>query len=85
MELDEAKRKFTERWGTLGSAWGISRTMAQVHALLLVSSTALSTEDIMDQLQISRGNVNLNVRALMDWGLVRKELRIGGAPGVLFC
>jgi DNA-binding transcriptional regulator GbsR (MarR family) len=77
MQLDEAKRRFIEGWGTLGSAWGVSRTMAQVHALLLVSVGALSTEDIMEQLQISRGNVNLNVRALMDWGLVRKELRPG--------
>ncbi|MCC2546894.1 transcriptional regulator [Hymenobacter sp. BT175] len=77
MQLDEAKRRFIEGWGTLGSAWGVSRTMAQVHALLLVSVGALSTEDIMDQLQISRGNANMNVRALMDWGIVRKELRPG--------
>ncbi|MET4106648.1 MarR family transcriptional regulator [Hymenobacter sp. UYP22] len=77
MQLDEAKSKFIEGWGTLGSAWGVSRTMAQVHALLLVSAGALSTEDIMEQLQISRGNANMNVRALMDWGLVRKELRPG--------
>ena len=77
MQLDEAKRRFIEGWGTLGSAWGVSRTMAQVHALLLISSTALSTEEIMEQLQISRGNVNMNVRALMDWGIVRKELRPG--------
>lgn len=77
MQLDEAKRKFTEGWGTLGSAWGVSRTMAQVHALLLVTPGALSTEDIMEQLQISRGNTNMNVRALIDWGLVRKELRPG--------
>jgi len=77
MQLDEAKRRFIEGWGTLGSAWGVSRTMAQVHALLLVSLGSLSTEDIMEQLQISRGNVNLNVRALMDWGIVRKELRPG--------
>jgi DNA-binding transcriptional regulator GbsR (MarR family) len=77
MQLDEAKRKFTEGWGTLGSAWGVSRTMAQVHALLLVTPGALSTEDIMEQLQISRGNANMNVRALIDWGLVRKELRPG--------
>jgi DNA-binding transcriptional regulator GbsR (MarR family) len=77
MQLDEAKSKFIEGWGTLGSAWGVSRTMAQVHALLLVSPGALSTEDIMEQLQISRGNVNMNVRALMDWGIVRKELRPG--------
>ena len=77
MQLDEAKRRFIEGWGTLGSAWGVSRTMAQVHALLLVSVGALSTEEIMDQLQISRGNANMNVRALMDWGIVRKELRPG--------
>lgn len=77
MQLDEAKRRFIEGWGTLGSAWGVSRTMAQVHALLLVSPGALSTEDLMEQLQISRGNANMNVRALMDWGIVRKELRPG--------
>lgn len=77
MQLDEAKRRFIEGWGTLGSAWGVSRTMAQVHALLLIAPEALSADDIMEQLQISRGNVNLNVRALMDWGIVRKELRPG--------
>ncbi|MBC6610597.1 transcriptional regulator [Hymenobacter sp. BT507] len=77
MQLNEAKSRFIEGWGTLGSAWGVSRTMAQVHALLLIAPEALSADDIMEQLQISRGNVNLNVRALMDWGIVRKELRPG--------
>jgi DNA-binding transcriptional regulator GbsR (MarR family) len=51
--------------------------MAQVHALLLVSPEPLSADEIMEQLQISRGNANLNVRALMDWGLVEKVLRPG--------
>lgn len=77
MKLDEAKEKFIQAWGTLGSNWGISRTMAQVHALLLVSPGPLSAEDVMEQLQISRGNANLNLRALIDWGLVQKELRPG--------
>lgn len=77
MKLDEAKEKFIQAWGTLGSNWGISRTMAQVHALLLVSPDPLSAEDVMEQLQISRGNANLNLRALIDWGLVQKELRPG--------
>lgn len=77
MKLDEAKEKFIQAWGTLGSSWGISRTMAQVHALLLISPDALSAEEIMEQLSISRGNANLNVRALIDWGLVQKELRPG--------
>ena len=51
--------------------------MAQVHALLLVSTKPLSADDIMETLQISRGNVNMNVRALIDWGIVSKEFVMG--------
>lgn len=74
MELEEAKQRFIQAWGGLGSSWGINRTMSQIHALLLVSPGALSAEEIMEGLKASRGNVNMNVRALMDWGLVKKEL-----------
>lgn len=77
MTLEEGKNKFIQSWGALGSSWGINRTMAQIHALLLVSPEALSAEDIMDALKISRGNANMNIRALIDWGLVFKELKAG--------
>ena len=77
MKLQEAKAEFILSWGVLGSSWGINKAMAQIHALLLVSSEALSTEEIMDELQISRGNVNMNTRALIEWGIVEKELKIG--------
>ncbi|MFC0185916.1 DNA-binding transcriptional regulator GbsR, MarR family [Pseudarcicella hirudinis] len=77
MTLEEAKQHLVQAWGTLGSSWGVSRTMAQVHALLLVSPEPMSTEEIMEALQISRGNVNMNVRDLMDWGIVRKILKTG--------
>lgn len=77
MELAEGKQKFIESWGKLGSEWGINRTMAQLHALLLLSPDALTTEDVMLELNISRGNANMNLRDLMDWGLVEKQLRPG--------
>ncbi len=77
MHLDEAKNQFIQSWGTLGSQWGINRTMSQIHALLLVSAAELSAEDIMEQLNISRGNANMNLRALMDWGLVTKKNKPG--------
>lgn len=77
MELHEAKEKFIQAWGGFGSQWGINRSMAQVHALLLVSAEPLSTEDVMDQLNISRGNANMNLRALIDWTLARKVLKAG--------
>lgn len=77
MKLTEGKEKFLQAWGTLGSSWGINRTMAQVHALLMVSPDSLSAEDIMEDLNISRGNANMNIRALMDWGLVSKVFKAG--------
>jgi DNA-binding transcriptional regulator GbsR (MarR family) len=77
MKLDEAKNKYIQTWGSLATSWGINKTMAQVHALLLVSTKPLSAEDIMEILQISRGNVNMNVRALIDWGIVTKEFIVG--------
>jgi DNA-binding transcriptional regulator GbsR (MarR family) len=77
MQLSEAKERFIQAWGSLGSNWGINRTMAQVHALLLIAPDPLSAEDIMAALNISRGNANMNVRALIDWGLIKKEHRSG--------
>lgn len=77
MQLDEAKDKFIQAWGALGSNWGINRTMAQVHALLLVSPASLSADEVMESLNISRGNANMNLRALIDWGLVSKEHKSG--------
>ena len=77
MKLEEAKEKFIQSWGSLGSNWGINRTMAQIHALFLVSEELLSTEDVMESLQISRGNANMNIRTLIDWGLLYKEYKTG--------
>ena len=77
MELDEGKEKFIQSWGTLGSNWGVNRTMAQIHALLLISPDPLSAMDVKEQLSISMGNTNMNLRALMDWGLVYKKLKSG--------
>ena len=74
MNLTEARAQFIQSWGILGSQWGINRTMAQIHSLLLVAAEPLSTEDIMEQLSVSRGNTNMNVRELIDWNLVQKVI-----------
>ena len=72
MELAEAKNQFVAAWGSFGSNWGINRTMAQIHAFLLVSARPQSTEDLMQQLSVSRGNANMNIRELINWGLVER-------------
>lgn len=75
--LRESKALLVRRWGEMGGYWGISRTMAEIHALLFVSGEPLCTDDVMEQLHVSRGNASMNLRALVDWGLVRREHKLG--------
>ena len=77
MKLTEARQQFISSWGAFGTHWGINRTMAQIHALLLVSADPLSQDDIMEELNISRGNTNMNIRELINWGLVDRIILPG--------
>ncbi len=77
MKLTEAKQQFISSWGAFGTHWGINRTMAQIHALLLISPDPITQDDMMDQLNISRGNTNMNIRELINWGLVERILVSG--------
>jgi len=77
MKLTEAKQQFIGSWGAFGTHWGINRTMAQIHALLLISPDPLTQDDIMDELDISRGNTNMNIRELINWMLVERVILPG--------
>ena len=77
MKLTEAKQQFISSWGAFGTHWGINRTMAQIHALLLISPEPMTQDDMMEELNISRGNTNMNIRELINWGLVERVLLSG--------
>jgi DNA-binding transcriptional regulator GbsR (MarR family) len=70
--LEKARALFIRRWGEMGATWGISRTMAEVHALLFITDQPLCTDDIMAKLMISRGSASTNLRQLLNWGLIRR-------------
>ncbi|MBL4686661.1 MAG: helix-turn-helix domain-containing protein [Nannocystaceae bacterium] len=76
-KLQEARDLFIEQWGAMGSLWGVTRTMAQTHAALLAAEEPVSTDDLMHELGISRGNANQTLRQLVEWGLVR-SVRVRG-------
>ena len=75
--LERSRALFIRRWGEMGGYWGINRTMAELHALLYTSAEPLCTDDIMAQLQISRGNASMNLRQLVDWGLINRVHKKG--------
>lgn len=70
--LEEVEDRFVDLWDTMSSLWGISPTMARIHGLLYITGAALSMDDIMARLAISRGNVSMNLSKLVEWGLVRR-------------
>ncbi len=75
--MREAQDRFVAIWGQMAGAWGVSRTMAEVHALLYVTGESLCTDDVMERLQISRGNASMSLRALVDWNIISRVTKRG--------
>ncbi|MGB7158883.1 MAG: hypothetical protein WBD40_12495 [Tepidisphaeraceae bacterium] len=71
-KLRTAQDLFIRRWGEMGQTWGINRTQAEIHALCYITAQPVCTDDVMERLNISRGNASMSLRALCDWGIVRR-------------
>jgi DNA-binding transcriptional regulator GbsR (MarR family) len=71
MKLSPVTEKFVLHWGEMGARWGVSRTVAQIHALLYLSERALNAEEIAETLSIARSNVSTSLKELQGWGLVK--------------
>ena len=71
MNLSPVTEKFVLHWGEMGTRWGVSRTVAQIHALLYLSERALHAEEISETLSVARSNVSTSLKELQGWGLVK--------------
>lgn len=71
VQFEKTRDDFIAQWGVMGTQWGINRTMAQIHALLMTAVEPLSTDEVMEALDISRGNAHTNLKELVNWGLLR--------------
>ena len=70
-------REFVEHWGLMARCWGINATMGELFALLYITGTDWTADDLRKRLDISRGNVSMNLRELMAWGVVHRVHRTG--------
>ncbi len=69
--------RFVLHWGEMGTAWGVNRSVAQIHALLFLSDEALTAEDIAERLAMARSNVSMSLRELLAWNLIRRVPAMG--------
>src|SRR5689334_23246436 len=77
LHSDEVVRHFVEHWGMMARSWGINATMGELFALLYVTGTDWTADDLREHLRVSRGNVSMNLRELIAWGVVHKVHRAG--------
>ena len=62
--------RFVLHWGEMGSRWGVSRTVAQSHALLYLLGRPVHAEEIAEVLRVARSNVSTSLRELHNWDLI---------------
>ena len=77
MELTDVARKFVVHWGEMGSAWGVNRTVSQIHALLFFHGRPLHAEEISETLSVARSNVSNSLKELVSWKLIRTTQVLG--------
>lgn len=73
----EVVDRFVDSWGSMGMLWGVNRSIARIHALLIVSERPLSLDEIAERLQMSRGNTSMSLRELRTWKVI-KRIKIPG-------
>ncbi|RRD58736.1 MarR family transcriptional regulator [Comamonadaceae bacterium OH2545_COT-014] len=77
MELTDIARRFVVHWGEMGSAWGVNRTVAQIHALLFIHGRPLHAEALAETLGVARSNVSNSLKELQNWNLIRVTHMLG--------
>jgi DNA-binding transcriptional regulator GbsR (MarR family) len=70
-ELGALGSRFVLHWGEMATRWGVSRTVAQIHALLFLLGRPMHAEGISAVLQVARSNVSTSLRELQNWDLVK--------------
>lgn len=77
MKLSSTAQRFVVHWGEMGAAWGVNRTVAQIHALLFFHGRPLHAEEISETLGVARSNVSTSLKELQNWQLVRVTHELG--------
>lgn len=75
--MPKAIEMFVLHWGEMGNAWGVNRSVAQIHALLFVSDDPMTAEDIAAALTLARSNVSTSLKELLGWGLIKRVPVLG--------
>ncbi|MCM8764960.1 MAG: ArsR family transcriptional regulator [Candidatus Omnitrophica bacterium] len=75
--MEEIRDRLIELAVNIGESLGLNRAVCQIYALLYLSDAPLSPTEIGKNLEMSKGNVSINLRILEQWNAVRKVWKKG--------
>ncbi|HEY6168618.1 MAG TPA: ArsR family transcriptional regulator [Verrucomicrobiae bacterium] len=84
-KLSPVEQKFILHWGEMGTRWGVNRTVAQIHALLYISTKPLPAEIVAGTLGVARSNVSTSLKDLQGWGIAKRVHVLGDARDHFEC
>lgn len=74
--LTQLKQDFTEGLSQISRFWGFPKGMGAIFAVLYISPTPLSLDEITAQTGLTKGAISTEVRALARLGLVHRSSKI---------
>lgn len=77
MKLTPTLHRCVLHWGEMASRWGVSRSVAQMHALLYLAPEPLTADEIAATLNVARSNVSVSIKELQAWDLVSVTHQLG--------
>jgi DNA-binding transcriptional regulator GbsR (MarR family) len=75
--LTKIKKNFTQGLSQISRFWGFPKGMGAIFAVIYLSPTPLSLDDIVRETGLTKGAISTEIRALARMGLVHRSSRLG--------
>ena len=75
--LPKIKKDFTQGLSQISRFWGFPKGMGAIFAVLYLSPSALSLDEIAQETGLTKGAISTEIRALARMGLVHRSSRLG--------
>ncbi len=76
-DLQTAHQHFVQGMSRISHFWGFPKAMGAIFGALYLAPEALSLDDLVAQVGVTKGAVSTNVRRLERLGMVHRQVRLG--------
>ncbi|MFO7680808.1 MAG: hypothetical protein R6X34_12230 [Chloroflexota bacterium] len=76
-ELNQARDHFIQGMSRVTHFWGFPKAMGAIYGAIYLSPTAVSLDELVEQVGVSKGAISTNVRMLERLNMVHRQVQVG--------